>query len=327
MPKLADISLISIADFLDVYHKLRQNGLPFLFRMFNKGASARVASKWDNYRSASDFWLIPAIQEEWNRKITGDNYQVYEDYVCDKYLKGRDGLTILSIGCGSGIHERPFARYNKTFRITGVDLADEQLKQAKADADAEGLDINYISGDFTKMNFEKGAFDMVLFHSSLHHFNNIGDFLRDHVKPLLSASGVLVVFEYAGPNRLQLKRSQLMAANAILKQIPRKFKTLYDGKTVKTKVYRPGLLRMLLVDPSEAPDSENLVKGIHDNFRVVEEVQLGWNITHLLLKGISHNFINDGAETQKLITGIIKQEDEFVRQAGSSDAIFGIYQK
>lgn len=327
MPKLSDISLISIADFLDVYHKLRQNGMPFLFRILNKGASARVASKWDNYRSASDFWLIPAIQEEWNRKITGDKNLVYEEYVCDKYLKGRDGLEILSIGCGNGIHERPFARYNSTFKITGVDLASAQIEQAKTIAAEQELSINYISGDFTKMDFKEGTFDMVLFHSSLHHFSNIRDFLKDYVKPLLKDRGILVAFEYAGPNRLQLKKSQLTAANAILKQIPEEYKTLYDGKTIKKKVYRPGLLRMLLVDPSEAPDSENLVQGIHDNFSVVEEVRLGWNITHLLLKGISHNFINYSGETQSLLTDIIRQEDEFVMQTGENDAIFGVYKK
>lgn len=327
MPKNSDISLISPIDFLDVYHKLRQNGLPYLFKMLNFGPSARVASKWDNYKSASDFWLIPALQEEWNRKITGHKEQVYEEYVCKKYLAGKDGAKILSVGCGNGIHERPFAQYNSTFNITGADLASVQVNQAKAIAAEKGLKINYITGDFTKMDFEKDSFDIVLFHSSLHHFDKISDFLRNHVKPLLKDTGLLVVYEYAGPNRLQLRKSQLKAANTILKSLPNKYKTLYDGKTLKKRVYRPGLVRMLLVDPSEAPDSENLVQAIHNNFKTVEEVMLGWNITLMMLKGISHNFFDDSPETQRLIAEIIEKEDEFVKQTGENDAIFGVYQK
>lgn len=40
---------------------------------------------------------------------------------------------------------------------------------------------------------------------------------------------------------------------------------------------------MLLVDPSEAPDSANLKNALHNNFTVLEE-KLGWNILHILLK-------------------------------------------
>ncbi|MGV3460871.1 MAG: class I SAM-dependent methyltransferase [Flavobacterium sp.] len=327
MSKKSDISLITVGDFNDVYHKLRQNGLQYLYSMLNFGASSRVASKWDHYKSASDFWLIPALQEEWNRKATGNKDKVYEDYVCEKYLKGKENLKILSVGCGNGIHERPFAGYNASFKITGVDLAAQQIKQAQAAANELKLNIDYLAGDFTRMDFEPEGFDLVLFHASLHHFNNISDFLKNRVKPLLKNGGLLVVFEYAGPNRLQFRQSQLKAANALLKQLPAKYRVMYDGKTIKKNVYRPGLLRMLLVDPSEAPDSDNLVQGIHNNFSVLEEVKLGWNITQILLKGIAHNFINDGAETQSLITAIIKEEDEFVMQTGENDAVFGIYQK
>src|SRR5690606_7047991 len=118
-------------------------------------------------------------------------------------------------------------------------------------AKSANLNIAYKAGDFHKMNFEKESFDIVLFHSSLHHFSNISEFLEHNVKPLMKENALLVVLEFCGPNRLQWKNSQLKAANQLLAQLPEKYKTLYDGKTLKKKVYRPGIIRMLMVDPSE----------------------------------------------------------------------------
>jgi hypothetical protein len=43
-------------------------------------------------------------------------------------------------------------------------------------------------------------------------------------------------------------------SDRLLRELPDAYKNQLDGKSVKKKVYRPGLIRMLLNDPSEAPD-------------------------------------------------------------------------
>jgi SAM-dependent methyltransferase len=187
--------------------------------------------------------------------------------------------------------------------------------------------ITYYASDFRKLNFEKESFDVILFSSSLHHFEAIDELLKNDISSLLHKNGLLVVFEFSGPNRLQWKKHQLKAANELLYEIPKNYRLLYDRKTLKKKVYRPGLIRMYLVDPSEAPDSANLVKAIHNNFSVIEESMLGWNLLHLALKGISHNFLNNKDETKKLIQYMIQKENEYVAETGESDAVFGVYQK
>jgi len=48
---------------------------------------------------------------------------------------------------------------------------------------------------------------------------------------------------------------------------------------------------------------------------------------HLLLKDISHNFLNKDKETQILLSYLFKQEDKYLSMTGRSDAISGIYQK
>lgn len=322
-----DTSLITWGDFLDVYHKIRQKGMKYLLAKLQLSHSKRVVSKWDLHTAASDFWEIPEIVQDWNKTISGDKNKDYEDYVAQKYFPGKSGIKMLSIGCGDGAHERKFAIYPEVEKIIGIDIAEARVARAREFAQQLNLPIEYIAGDFFKIDLEAKSFDMVLFSSSLHHFYDIDNFLRDYIKPLLKDNGLLVVYEYCGPNRLQWRSSQLYEANRILNKIPKRYRTLYDGKTLKKKVYRPGLIRMVMVDPSEAPDSENLVKGIHNNFIVLEEAKLGWNILHSLLKGIAQNFISDDSETKKLIASLIADEKTFIQDSGENDAVFGVYQK
>lgn len=323
----ADRSWVTFGDFLDVYHKLRQKGVKSITSKLKLSGNSRVASKWDFYTSSSDFWVIPEIVKDWNKSISGDENIGYEDYVAQKYLSGKKDIKILSVGCGEGNNDRKFAKYPSVKAITGIDISEGAVAKARKIAQEQNLPIEYIAGDFFKLDFEKETFDVILFSSSLHHFQDISSFLKNHIKPLLKYKGLLVVFEYCGPNRLQWRKSQLDAANSLLKEMPKDYKTLYDGKSIKRKVYRPGLIRMFMVDPSEAPDSENLVKGIHDNFTVLEEAKLGWNLLHILLKGIAHNFVNDKPDTKKLLVDLIAEEKEFMRKTGENDAVFGVYQK
>jgi ubiquinone/menaquinone biosynthesis C-methylase UbiE len=321
-------TFVSVGDIVDVYYKIKFNGFRILRSKFSKFSYRnRVASKWDFFVSQSDFWIIPEVNKNWNLKISGDENVEYEEYVCKKYLQGKDNLNLLAIGCGDGIHERNFAKSHSFKKIIGVDISKGCIIKAIKEASDKNLNIQYYCDDFRELDLEKMKFDVVLFNSSLHHFDKIDSLLKNNVLPVLNENGILVVFEYCGPNRLSWRKSQLNESNAILKKLPLKYKTLIDGRSIKRKVYRPGLFRMLLVDPSEAPDSENLVKALNVNFDVLEENQLGWNISHLLLKGISHNFLGSDIESKNLIKSILDQENRFVKATKENDAVFGVYIK
>lgn len=318
---------ISIGDFVDVYHKVRQKGLGFVFSKLNLSSTSRIQSKWDSFQSSSDFWIIPTIQKRWNCMISGNENMEYEEYVFHKYLQGKSNLKLLSVGCGEGIHERNFAKHDCFSAIEATDISEKSIIKARILAKENNLSINYRSGDFKQLVYDNNSFDVILFSSSLHHFEDVSTFLKNNVKPLLNENGILVINEYVGPNRLQWTNQQLKKANELLKELPMNYKLLYDNKTIKKKVYRPGIFRMLLVDPSEAPDSANIVSALNSNFKVLEQTNLGWNILHILLKGIAHNFCNDEKETQDLLTNLFSEEDQFVTETKSSDAIFGVYQK
>lgn len=321
-------SLISLGDFVDLYFKLRQKGLSFLWSKFAWSKKNRTFSKWNAISPGSDFWIIPAVRERWNEKCTGYADLEFEDYVFSKYFAHRQNLRMLSIGCGTGSKERKFAQYPNFTRIEGVDLATSQICEAKALAQAANLHhIEYLNVDFSEHAFDGEAYDLILFNSSLHHFDHVTDFLKNKVKPLLHPDGLLVVFEYVGPNRLQWKPEQLKVVNHLLKEMPSKYKGRFQSTFYKNRVYRPGLLRMLAIDPSEAIDSESIIPALHAHFSVIEEKDLGWDVLHLLLKDISHNFLGNDKQTKELLDYLFEQEDMYTTTFKCSDAKFGIYGK
>ena len=323
-----ETSLLTWGDFIDVYYKIKFKGAQFIFsRLFKFSYQTRVSTKWDAYASVSDFWIIPEIKRSWNMKITGNPTQIYEDYVCERYLQNKDNLNLLSIGCGEGGHERNFAKHAIFNQIVGIDVSAGSIATAKSLSAQQNLTIAYRCDDFFKIDFANQKFDLILFNASLHHFDHIDALLKNHISPLLNENGLVVVNEFCGPTRLQWRKSQLKEANKLLGKLPAQYKKLADGKNLKKKVYRPGLIRMLLNDPSEAPDSINLVQALRDNFEIVEETQLGWTILHILLKDIAHNFLSEDALTKNLLHQLIADEDAYVKRSQENDALFGVYRK
>lgn len=325
---MAETTFISKGDFIDLFYKIKQKGYFSILSKFRFTNRGRAKSKWNTVTRSSDFWIIPQLREHWNFKCTGNHKTEYADYLVSKYLSGSTGLKMLSVGCGSGARERVFGKYPNFASIEGIDMAENKIREARENAAEPGLkNITYYAGDFLEIPFEIGSYDLILFNSSLHHFNNIYNFLKANVLPLLKKGGLLVLFEYVGPNRLQWTSNQLKTSNRILSQLPDKFKIRANSSAIKKRIYRPGLLRMLLVDPSEAIDSASIIPSVHQLFKVIEEKNMGWDILQILLKDIAHNFLDEDEETGKILADLIEQEENYMLKTGRSDAVFGIYQK
>lgn len=252
----------------------------------------------------------------------------YEDYFVEKHLAGRQNLRMLSVGSGTGTRERRFAKHPVFERIEGIDIAPHNVVVASDFAAKDGFkNIHYSVADFEKYPFEINSYDLILFNSSLHHFRNISALLEQKVAPLLRENGFLVIYEYVGPNRLQWTDYQLKRVNELLSELPEKYRKRYGSKSIKKRVYRPGLLRMIAVDPSEAVDSESIIPSLRKHFSIVEEKKLGWDILQPLMKDIAHNFLTEDEETNSLLQYIFKSEDTYLEEKGRSDGVFGVYQK
>lgn len=319
---------ISPGDFIDLYYKVKQVGLSKILSKFRIVSQDRTISKWNQTIPSSNFWDIPAIKSRINEKSTGSPDLGYEDFFVEKHLAGRQNLRMLSVGSGTGTRERRFAKHPVFESIEGIDIAPHNIKLASENALNQGFgNIFYSSADFMRCKFPQNSFDVILFNSSLHHFRNISALLEQKVAPLLRENGFLVIYEYVGPNRLQWTDYQLKRVNELLSELPEKFRKRYGSKSIKKRVFRPGLLRMIAVDPSEAVDSESIISSLRKLFNVIEEKKLGWDILQPLMKDIAHNFLTDNEETISILQFIFSYEDKYIEETGRSDGFFGVYQK
>lgn len=70
------------------------------------------------------------------------------------------GTQMLDVGCGAGQIAIPAARAG--VHVTGVDIATNQIEQARARAQAEGLKVRFDEGDAEMLPYADGSFDVVV---------------------------------------------------------------------------------------------------------------------------------------------------------------------
>jgi len=323
-------TLISRGDFVDIYYKFYQSDLTKIFsRLIPSTSKKRVTKSWDavTQNTNKNWWAIPYIQKRWNKLITGDEEIEYSEYLIKKYFSRRKNLVLLSPGCGTGSKELKFAIFDYFKLIEAFDLSSERIAIAIRNAKENGFsNIIYSVSDIMAFNFEVNKYDVVLFDSSLHHVREL-EFILSKVYNSLKDDGLLVINEYVGHSRFQWSKEQLNVSNVALKLLPDDYRKRWKSSRIKSKIYRPGILRMIISDPSESIRSQDILKEIYKKFNTVEEKSFGGNILHLILKDISHNFIESSDESIRLLNQLFKTEDEFIANGNKSDFVFGVYSK
>ena len=318
--------MITKGDIIETYFKIKQRGIEYILSKFSIQNKTRVANTFNHLNiDSSNYWIIPEIREHWNKIITGNYNQEYADYVVKKYFDNQTNLKMLSLGCGSGSHEMKFAKHPNFSSIVGIDLATKLIDEANKNAKQDNLtNLKFEVANIYDSKFDTNFFDVILFHSSLHHFKNLNILLVDFIKKTLKKNGIIIIHEYVGPDRIQWTSDQLQEVNSILSELPKKYKTRYKLDVIKTKSYRSGKLRMIVSDPSEAVESSQILPLLHQLFFVEEEKPLGGNILMPLFKDIAHNFIDGSVETKEILHGIFKKEEVFLK-THPSDFVFGVY--
>jgi len=104
---------------------------------------------------------VPAASSAWK---LGDFHiigrtQNAGDALCDDCGLGAQAR-VLDVACGSGNTALSAARHGA--RVTGLDLVDKLVERARIRAEAEGFDIDFLTGTAEKLPFPDGTFDYVL---------------------------------------------------------------------------------------------------------------------------------------------------------------------
>ena len=322
------MNLINLGDIYESITKIRQRGILFFFSKITFDKKKRTKSTFgETLKTGSNWWIIPEVKQRENFKISGNYNTTFDSYLIDKYINNNKNINILSVGCGAGNREIRIAKNNPTANILGLDLSKHLISTATKTAKKENINnIVFKDADFYTFELQENHFDIILFHSALHHFRNI-DPITLRIKKSLKDQGYLILNEYVGKNRLQFSFEQLDEMNKLLNKIPVQYRNRYLTKRTKNKIYAPGLIRMIISDPSEAVESETIIPIIHKHFKTIEEKKIGGDLLMMILKDIAHNFTgNESKESQKVLEMLFEEEDQYLKKVDSPDFIFGIYQ-
>lgn len=86
------------------------------------------------------------------------------------------GVEILDIGCGGGLLSVPLTRLGA--KVTGIDASEKNINVAKAYAEREGLDIEYICTSAEELEKTNHKFDIVLNMEVIEHVADVESFMK-----------------------------------------------------------------------------------------------------------------------------------------------------
>lgn len=325
-------NIINIHDFIELFRRIRheQALLRKVRNALSRSSQKRVENAWAETESPPiHWWDIPAVKNRWNEMITGDSQTDYYQYIAQKYLAGRSALKALSLGCGAGHRELRWLELTDFRRIDGYDLSAPRIEAAQKTAREKQLDhiLNYNVGDVLNLKLPPNEYDVIMIEQSLHHFSPLREILTT-IEMTLKPRGCFIVNEFVGPTRFQWTDEQLRAVNALLTLFPVQYKTLVNTNIPKQAVHRPGRLRMLISDPSEAVQSADILPLLHEIFLCQELKGYGGAVLHLLYNGIGHHFVEPDTVGMRLLKLSFEVEDLLLAtNILPHDFIIAVFQK
>jgi cyclopropane fatty-acyl-phospholipid synthase-like methyltransferase len=88
---------------------------------------------------------------EWGERVEGDPWTRFVDELAERLPAG---ARVLDLGCGNGTK---ISRLASRFEVVGVDLSEEQLRLARANAP----EATFVHGDLSELDFAAHSFDAV----------------------------------------------------------------------------------------------------------------------------------------------------------------------
>lgn len=120
--------------------------------------------------------MLEKMDDFFNNRI--DSYEEHQLNMIDsakefypftaKHLPMDKNVSILDLGCGTGLELGYYFELNPTARITGIDMAEALLRVLKKKHVDKKLTI--LQGSYFDIPFEKNCYDAVVSVESLHHF-------------------------------------------------------------------------------------------------------------------------------------------------------------
>jgi ubiquinone/menaquinone biosynthesis C-methylase UbiE len=138
----------------------------------------------------------PAVAKAFNRVAGWPQMRLLRWYVVRRILRLTNQGHAVDIGCGPGHLVFELAGQAPDFHLTGIDLSDEVLTQAKNTAVQIGFShvVDFKKGSAQEIPLPDNSLDLVVSTLSLHHWSNPG-VVFDEISRVLRPGGSYLIFD------------------------------------------------------------------------------------------------------------------------------------
>jgi SAM-dependent methyltransferase len=217
-------------------------------------------------------------------------------------LRGRRFRRGLSIGCGAGAFERDIAHHDLCDEIFAFDASYASLRAACDEGNGGApTRVRYFAADFNRVALPRRTFDIVFFHQSLHHVENI-EALLSEVMATLRRGGVLYLDEYIGPSRFDWTDERLKPHRAAFAALPESVRAVPQLE-----------LPIQQDDPSEAVRSSDILPLLQVGFEIEAFRPYGGNILSVLYPKLHRDRLTD-----ETVEALIAADRKLVQETNES---------
>jgi len=150
-----------------------------------KERKALIQSYYNN--KASTYGL------EYHTSIAGKYFLKQKLKLLQEWAKIPTSSSILELGCANAVYTIPLKRLG--YDIRGIDLAGDNIKESKRQAEKEGLEIDFEKGDIEDLGFiPENSVDAVLSYSTLRYVPDLEKALKEIYRVMKPGGTLLVDF-------------------------------------------------------------------------------------------------------------------------------------
>ena len=277
--------------------------------------AGQVASFWDENRRTVTldpaFWMAhPLCREAINRRVTGNPHE----WTLDGFKRTHGARPFkrgISWGCGLGAFERAVVRLGIAKEVDAFDISPKSVADARAEAREEGLSgVHFEVGDFNDPSIERGRYDVVFFHQSLHHVSALERLFR-RLAFALESGAAIYLDEFTAPSRGNWTQEKLDLPQSVLDRLPSEVK-------LKTRLTPP----IAGNDPSEAIRSDEIAGFVRDFFDIDEWKPYGGQIVDLVFPAISKEWAHSPEGCRATLEMLALEDEEIARNPDSSHHLY-----